>query len=152
MTDQIAPAGEGSGQDTFVHEIRVGWGDCDPAKIAYTGRLPAFALEAIDAWWEHNLDGDGWYQMELDRGTGTPFVNMSIDFRSPVTPRHRLMCEVWPCKLGTKSITFRVDARQDGVLCFEGTFTCVFIDPDNFTSKAAPDDYRAVIEPRLRPA
>ena len=50
MTDQIAPAGEGSGPDTFVHEIRVGWGDCDPAKIAYTGRLPAFALEAIDAW------------------------------------------------------------------------------------------------------
>jgi acyl-CoA thioesterase FadM len=152
MTDQTTPAGSDAGQDIFVHEIRVGWGDCDPAKIAYTGRLPAFALEAIDAWWEHNLNGDGWYQMELDRGTGTPFVNMSIDFRSPVTPRHRLMCEVWPCKLGTKSITFRVDARQDGVLCFEGTFTCVFIDPANFTSKAAPDDYRAVIEPRLRPA
>ena len=78
-----------AGQDTFIHEIRVGWGDCDPARIAYTGRLPAFALEAIDAWWEHQLGGDGWYQMELDRGTGTPFVHMSIDFRSPVTPRHR---------------------------------------------------------------
>ena len=152
MTDQIAPAGQDAGTENFVYEIRVGWGDCDPAKIAYTGRLPAFALEAIDAWWEHNLDGDGWFQMELDRGTGTPFVNMNIDFRSPVTPRHRLMCEVWPCKLGTKSITFRVDARQDGVLCFEGTFTCVFIDPTNFTAKAAPPDYRAVVEPRLRPA
>lgn len=86
---------EMAGQNAFVYEIRVGWGDCDPARIAYTGRLPAFALEAIDAWWEHHLDGDGWYQMELDRGTGTPFVHMSIDFRSPVTPRHRLMCEVW---------------------------------------------------------
>ena len=30
---------------------RVGWGDCDPARIAFTGRLAAFALEAIDAWW-----------------------------------------------------------------------------------------------------
>ena len=37
----------------FVHFVRVGWGDCDPARIAFTGRLAAFALEAIDAWWEH---------------------------------------------------------------------------------------------------
>ena len=142
---------EMAGQDTFTHEIRVGWGDCDPARIAYTGRLPAFALEAIDAWWEHHLDGDGWYQMELDRGTGTPFVHMSIDFRSPVTPRHRLMCEVWPAALGSKSVTFRVNARQDGVLCFEGKFVCVFIAPETFTAKAAPGDYRAVIEAQLRP-
>lgn len=142
----------GAQPERFVHEIRVGWGDCDPAKIAYTGRLPAFALEAIDAWWEHYLDGDGWFQMELDRGTGTPFVHMSLDFRSPVTPRHRLMCEVWPCKLGTRSVTFRVDARQDGALCFEGTFVCVFIAPENFTTKPAPEDYRRVIEPLLRPA
>lgn len=135
----------------FVHEIRVGWGDCDPARIAYTGHLPGFALQAIDAWWEHQLDGDGWYQMELDRGTGTPFVHMSIDFRSPVKPRHRLACSVWPVALGQKSVTFRVEARQDGTLCFEGKFVCVFIEPSDFSAKPAPADYRAVIEPLLRP-
>ena len=135
----------------FVHEIRVGWGDCDPARIAYTGHLPGFALQAIDAWWEHQLDGDGWYQMELDRGTGTPFVHMSIDFRSPVTPRHRLACSVWPVALGQKSVTFRVEARQDGTLGFEGKFVCVFIEPSDFSAKPAPADYRAVIEPLLRP-
>jgi len=135
----------------FTHQIRVGWGDCDPARIAYTGRLPWFALEAIDAWWEHNLGGDGWFQMELDRGTGTPFVHMSIDFRAPVTPRHRLICEVWPCKLGTSSIGFRVNARQDDKLCFEGKFICVFITPDTFTSKPAPHDIRDIVTPLLRP-
>ena len=25
--------------EIFVHEIRVGWGHCDPAQIAYTGHL-----------------------------------------------------------------------------------------------------------------
>ncbi|PCJ08776.1 MAG: thioesterase [Rhodobacteraceae bacterium] len=138
-------------QANFVHQIRVGWGDCDPARIAYTGRLPWFALEAIDAWWEHNLGGDGWFQMELDRGTGTPFVHMSIDFRSPVTPRHRLMCEVWPCKLGTSSIAFRVNARQDGTLSFEGKFVCVFIAPETFKSKPAPPDIRDIVTPLIRP-
>ncbi|WP_415401535.1 acyl-CoA thioesterase [Tateyamaria sp. SN3-11] len=134
----------------FVHEIRVTWGDCDPARIAYTARLPWFALDAINAWWEAHLGGDGWYQLELDRNIGTPFVHLSMDFRSPVTPRHRLMCEVWPSRLGDKSVTFTVLGRQDGVLCFEGTFTCVFIIADQFTSQRAPPELRQIIEPHIR--
>ncbi len=142
VTEQTSP---------FVHEIRVTWGDCDPARIAYTGRLPVFALDAINAWWEAHLDGDGWFQLELDRNVGTPFVNLAMDFRSPVTPRHRLMCHVWPQRLGEKSITFRVDAYQNEVLCFEGTFTCVFTVADVFKSQPAPPDIRAVVEPLIRP-
>ena len=134
----------------FVYEIRVGWGDCDPAKIAYTGRLPDFALSAIDAWWEHTLGGDGWYQLEMDRGFGTPFVHLSMDFRAPVTPRHRLLCETFPVRLGTKSITFRVLGRQDGVLCFEGTFTCVFSIAGTVTTQSAPPDIREIVEPLIR--
>jgi acyl-CoA thioesterase FadM len=134
----------------FIHEIRVTWGDCDPAKIAYTGRLPAMALDAINAWWEAHLGGDGWFQMELDRNVGTPFVHLSLDFRSPVTPRHRLCCEVWPQALGDKSITFRVDARQDDVLCFEGTFVCVFTIADQFKSQIVPADIRTVVESLIR--
>lgn len=131
------------------HEIRVTWADCDPAKIAYTGRIPNWALDAINGWWEAHLDGDGWYQMELDRNYGTPFVHMEIDFRHPVTPRHRLICKVRPVRLGEKSVTFRVEGFQDGILCFEGRFTSVFIIADQFRSRAAPDEVRAIIEPML---
>lgn len=141
---------DASGPAVFEHEIRVGWGDCDPAKIAYTGRLPVFALEAIDAWWEHVLGGDGWYQLELDRGFGTPFVHLSLNFRSPVTPRHRLRCEVWPTKLGTKSISFRVLGRQDGVLCFEGDFTCVFARSATVETREPPQEIRDIVEPLIR--
>ena len=49
--------------NAHAHEIRVTWGDCDPARIAYTGRLPWFALDAINAWWEEQLGGDGWFEM-----------------------------------------------------------------------------------------
>lgn len=134
----------------FVHPVNVTWADCDPAKIAYTARLPYFALDAINAWWEAHLGGDGWYQMELDRNVGTPFVHMEMTFRSPVTPRHPLFCETHPVKLGSKSITFAVKGRQDDVLCFEGTFTSVFTIADQFESQAVPDDLRAVIEPEVR--
>ena len=134
----------------FEHEIRVTWADCDPAKIAYTGRLPYFALDAIDAWWEHHLGG-GWYHLELDLGFGTPFVHLSLDFVSPVTPRHRLICQVWPSKLGTKSIEFRVDGYQDGALCFKGRFVNVFTVSETFQSQPAPPEIRELVEPLLRP-
>lgn len=122
------------------------WGDCDPARIAYTGRLPWFALDAINAWWEAHLGGDGWFQMELDRNVGTPFVRLEMDFFRPVTPRHELVCSVWPVRLGTTSIAFRVDARQDGALCFSTRTVSVFITADQFTKQAPPADIRAIVE------
>ena len=135
----------------FTHEIRVGWGDCDPARIAYTGHIPGWALQAIDAWWEAHLDGDGWFQMELDRGYGTPFVNLTMDFTSPITPRHRLVCRVWPVALGTTSVAFRVVGSQDGVQCFTGRFVSVFMKAGDFRPVPAPDEARAMVERYIRP-
>ncbi|WP_425044980.1 acyl-CoA thioesterase [Primorskyibacter sp. S87] len=141
---------ETAASDLYRHEIRVTWGDCDPAKIAYTGRIPGFALDAINGWWEHHLGGDGWFQMELDRNIGTPFVHMSLDFLAPITPRHRLICEVAPVRLGTSSIEFRVIGRQKNVSCFEGRFICVFTIADRFERQPAPPDIRALVEPLLQ--
>lgn len=132
----------------FEHEIRVTWGDCDPARIAYTARIPWFALDAINAWWEHHT-GDGWFQMEMDHNIGTPFVSMKIDFRAPVTPRHRLICRVWPNRLGETSVGFHVEGRQDGRICFEGDFVCVFIVASEFRKSPPPEDLRAVLEREL---
>jgi acyl-CoA thioesterase FadM len=132
----------------YRHEIRVTWGDCDPAKIVYTARIPWFALDAINGWWEDRL-GDGWFQMELDRNLGTPFVNMSMDLRAPITPRHRLACYVWPVRLGETSIGFAVEGEQDGRLCFEGRFTCVFTVADAFTKVRPPEEVRAIVQANL---
>lgn len=136
--------------DCFEHEIRVSWGDCDPANIVYTGRLPMFALEAINAWWEDHT-GNGWYQMELDRNVGTPFVSMKLDFRVPITPRHRLICRVWPARLGETSVEFRVDGYQAGTLCFEGTFVCVFVTSDTFAKARPPKDIRDLVLSHIPP-
>jgi len=133
---------------SFEHEIRVGWGDCDPAAIAFTARVPWWALEAIDAWWEHHGFG-GWYGLNLDHNLGTPFVKMNIDFSAPVTPRQRLICAVRPNRLGQTSVGFRVTGRQDGTLCFEGDFVSVFVVSDRFEKRPPPDDIRALIEKHL---
>lgn len=136
--------------DIFEHDLRVSWGDCDPARIAYTARLPWFALDAIDAWWEHISGGNGWFQMETDTNVGTPFVHLSMNFSSPVTPRHRLRLQVWPLKLGETSIRFRVVARQDDKLCFDGEFVCVFTVADVFKKQKPPAALRDLVVPYLR--
>jgi len=132
-----------------THKINVSWGDCDPAKIVYTARLPWFALDAINGWWEAHLDGDGWFQMELDRNVGTPFVRLEMDFRHPVTPRHTLTCHVWPEKLGETSITFRVDAEQNGKLCFSTRTVSVFTVADQFAKQTPPTEIKEIIERAL---
>jgi 4-hydroxybenzoyl-CoA thioesterase len=150
VTRPAEPAGAGE-PEVFTHVIRVGWGDCDPALIAFTGRLPVFAIESIDAWWEHHF-GAGWYQMELDRGLGTPFVHMSLDFRVPVTPRHRLECRTWPVALGKTSVSFRVDGVQNGVVCFSGRFVCVFAVPQALKKRPPPEEVRALLERHIAAA
>lgn len=129
----------------FVHRIRVGWADCDPARIAYTGRIPCFALEAIDAWWEHAIGYD-WFRLNLDRNYGTPFVHMEVDFRSPVTPRAPLECTVVLTRLGEKSLSFCVTGRQDEVLCFEGRFVSAFVAADRFEPIPVPADIRSRLQ------
>ncbi len=61
------------------------------------------------------------------------------------------MCETYPTRLGEKSITFGMKAYQNEVLCFTGSFTCVFTQADVFKSMPAPDRIRKVVEPLIRP-
>ncbi|WP_138423652.1 acyl-CoA thioesterase [Maritimibacter alexandrii] len=135
--------------EPFNHDILVSWADCDPAKIVYTGRIPNFCLDAINAFLHHKIGG-GWFIQELDHDMGMPFVSMSLDFRAPVTPRHILKCEVFPSRMGETSITFKVIGRQNGTLCFEGSFTEVFVKASTFSKQPPPERVRSVLAPLVR--
>ncbi|MBZ0127636.1 MAG: acyl-CoA thioesterase [Rhodobacteraceae bacterium] len=124
---------------SFIHPIRINWGDCDSAKIAYTGRFTHWALEALEAWYQSKT-GETWYTRHIDRAIDTPFVHLSIDFVSPVTPRHMLDCEVILLKLGNTSMRHQVIGRQDGVECFRGIFVSVFTDIETMRAEPPPED------------
>jgi 4-hydroxybenzoyl-CoA thioesterase len=134
-------AGEADG---FVHEITVRWADCDPANIASTGRIPNFALEAIDAWWADRIGLD-WYRLNLDRNAGTPFVRLAMEFHAPITPRHTLCCAVRLVRFGRTSMTFVVDGTQDGAICFTGEFVCVAVSAHDFKPAPPPADMLTVL-------
>ncbi|MFQ5622005.1 MAG: acyl-CoA thioesterase [Paracoccaceae bacterium] len=149
--DETAGPEARQGVAPFLHTIRVAWSDCDPAHIAYTGRIPYFALDAIDAWWDTYVGLD-WYKLNIDRDIGTPFVHMTLDFRSTVTPRHPLICEVSLLKIGSRSIRHGVRGRQNGVLCFEGEFVSVFVVARTMKPRRPPEELLAAIKPLLAKA
>ncbi len=132
-------------EEGFVWRRRVAFGDCDPARIAYTGRIPEFALEAIDAFWESLLDGDNWFRFVVDQGIGTPFAHMRFDFKAPITPRFPLFCHVAPTVLGTTSVQFRVTGAQNGGVCFVADFVCVFVASHDMRKIAVPERIRAAM-------
>lgn len=135
--------------DPFIWQRRVGFGDCDPARIAYTGRIADFALEALDAFWDDLLEGRGWYDMTVRKGVGMPFVRMEYDFASPVTCGTPLLCEVALQRIGTTSVSMRVDGRQDGKTCFTGQFISVFANIAKREKIPVPDDIRATLLTRF---
>lgn len=157
MTNGIKPVAALRDVDTpaaettmpFVYSCRVGWADCDVAQIAYTGRLPCFALDAIDAFWTATL-GIDWYRLTLDYGMSTPFVRLAMDLSAPVTPRHPLDCTVSVAKLGRTSIGFVVEGRQNGTLCFTGDFVCVTVESTTFEKIEIPPRLRTAAEPHVR--
>jgi 4-hydroxybenzoyl-CoA thioesterase len=132
----------------FIHQIRVSWADCDPAKIVYTGRIPQFCLEAIDCWWEAVIGLD-WFKMNVDRDIGTPFVHLSLDFRSPITPRDLLDCAVSLIRMGESSVRLKVVGSQDGRLCFEGEFVEVFVAAEAHQKTNIPSDFREKLAGQL---
>lgn len=126
--------------DVFRLERTVAFGDCDPAGIVYTARILDYCLGAIEEFWKSVLDGKSWYEMNVDLDRGTPFVNVSLDFAAPVTPRGKLDLAVRVLRVGGTSVTFEVSGRQGPTESFRGALTCVVVQKGAMR-KVAPDDW-----------
>ena len=129
--------------------VTVGWGDCDPAQIAYTARIPEWALVAIEEWYRYCLQSD-WYEINLKRGIGTPFVSLSCEFLSPITPEYPLDMSVFVSKLGRSSLSHEIHGSQNSVHCFSANTTAAFVDAGKMKSVAIPPNMRSNIENYIR--
>ena len=128
-----------------VHPITVGWGDCDPAQIAYTANVPSWGMKALEAWCVLCL-GVNWFELNMDHGIGTPFVHMSYDFTAPITPRGMLECTVYVRRIGRSSLHHIIEGRQSGQLCFSGNMTSVFVAASQLKPIAIPPNMRQSIQ------
>jgi len=134
----------------FLWERRVGFGDCDPAQIAFTGRIVDFALEALDAFWDDTLDGAGWYAMAVDKGQGMPFVRIEMDFMRPISPRLPLRFRVKPQEIGRSSIKIWMQGVHGDEIAFEASFISVFVSRPDMAPSRVPDEVRDKLREKYR--
>ncbi len=129
----------------FVHVITVGWGDCDPAQIAYTANVLSWGMKALEAWCNQCL-GVNWFEINMDHGVGTPFVHMSYDIAAPITPRATLDCTIYIRRIGRSSLHQIIEGRQSGQLCFTGNMSSVFVTAAKMTPIPIPPNMRKSIQ------
>lgn len=130
----------------YVHHRIINWSDTDAAQIVYTVRFLDYVMEAVEGWFR-SVVGSSWYEMNVDRGIGTPIVNVNVDFKAALTPRDVLQLTVLVERAGRASITLNVAGdRDDGVRSFSARLTCCAVDNKEMKSVAIPTEWRERIE------
>ena len=134
---------------TTVYDIKVQFGDCDPAGIVF---FPNF-LKWMDASSLHFFMECGvppWRELLKTRGiVGTPLLEINTQFRQPATYGETLHIHTsiveWRAKV---FIQKHVVMRGDVLLC-EGTETRAFVihpedAPDRIKAIPVPEDIKAL--------
>ena len=131
----------------FALNLRVSWGDADPAGILYTPRVFDYCTEALERWYAEVLGVD-WVTMNRRLNLGSPMVHAACDY---LRPGLELAVRVLIERLGQSSITFRIEGfDRDGAAYFKAKYvTCI---TDFVAAKAVsiPPDLRQRAEAYVR--
>lgn len=134
---------------TIVYEVKVMFGDCDPAGIVF---FPNFLkwMDASSLNFFMQCGVPPWRELIKTRGiVGTPLLEVNTKFRQPATYGETLQIhtsiEEWRAKV---FIHRHVVMRGDDLLC-EGTETRAFVihppeAPERIKAIAVPEDIKAL--------
>jgi len=133
--------------------IRVEFGDCDPAQIAYYPNLVAW----VDHSTHHLFETLGFpvRNLQVNRGIQIPVVGLNVRFLSPATWGDKIDIDSHVGRSGSKSfdVHHRITnvATGDTVASATETRVCVKFDPsypNKILGQVIPDDLRMAFDRR----
>ena len=129
-----------------ARDLRLSWGECDPAGIVYYATYLQWAERAHSEWWLL----EGVHLAELAERLGAAFVvrHVECDYLHPPRVLDELRCSLHVDAVGSSSFTTRFDFTDldSGRALAELRQTCVFVDGDG-RSTPIPDLARKILEP-----
>ena len=134
----------------FDTQLKVRFGDVDPAGIVYFPKIFDYIHEAFEDLWEEHIDVR-YYHMLLERGIGYPLVHSDVNFHAPLHFGDRPIVRVTCFKLGRSSIGLRYRFILGETTCVEARMTVVCVRLKNLETIDIPADYRAKFETLLEP-
>jgi 4-hydroxybenzoyl-CoA thioesterase len=131
--------------------VKVEFGDCDPAQIAYYPNLVAW----VDHSTHHLFESAGVPLRELQTGRGiqVPVVGLNVKFLNPATWGDEIAIDTRISRWGSKSFDVQhrimIVATGDAVAEATETRVCVMLDPKQpkkILGQVIPEDLRAAFE------
>ncbi|HEU4408432.1 MAG TPA: hotdog domain-containing protein [Polyangiaceae bacterium] len=102
-----------SAAQTFEREQIVRWGDSDPAGILYGPRSFEYGVGLVEELFLH-LFNEGFDAFQRRHQVLLTWVHLACDFRRPAATGTALTLRLAVERLGTSSVTYRVDALGAG--------------------------------------
>ncbi|HVD86026.1 MAG TPA: thioesterase family protein [Solirubrobacterales bacterium] len=119
----------------FVHRFRVRYGECDPQGIVFNANYVAYFDLALTELWREAF---GSYQSMVDRGIDMVVAHLELDFRASARFDDLVSMTARIERLGTTSMTTRLELHRDEELLIEGRIRHVFIDPKSWEKTEMP--------------
>jgi acyl-CoA thioester hydrolase len=124
---------------SFVHELRVRYGECDPQGIVFNANYLLYFDVAFTEYWRERVGP--WDDM-AELGVDAVVAEANLRFRAPARFDDILALEVTTEELGTTSTTTQVAVRRDGELLVECRLRHVFVDRETWTKTQMPEAIR----------
>ena len=125
---------------SFVHELRVRYGECDPQGIVFNANYLLYFDVAFTEYWRARV---GTWQEMVDGGVDAVVAEANVRFRAPARFDDVLALEVATEELGSTSTTTRIDVRREDELLVEGRLRHVFVDTQTWGKTTMPAAIRA---------
>ena len=121
-------------------EVRIQWGDCDPAGIVFYPRYFAFFDASTEALLERALGMTKHEYMKAYDMVGHPLVNTQSRFLLPTRFGDDVTIESMVAEIRRSSFDIRHRLFKDGALAVEGLETRVWVrkDPETGRMQGAP--------------
>jgi len=127
----------------FVHELRVRYGECDPQGIVFNANYLAYFDLTVSELWRASALGS-WNAM-VQRGVDVVVGEANLRFRAPARFDDVLAIHARVAKLGTTSLTMRLEIHRDDELLIEGWLRQVFVDAKTWRKTEIPDWVREAL-------
>jgi acyl-CoA thioester hydrolase len=130
--------------ETFRHQIRVRYGECDLQGVVFNANWLAYFDVLITEVWRQRI-GD--YLAMVDEGVDMVVGEAGIRFKGPARFDDLVDFELVITRLGDTSVSTRIEATVDGNPVVEGSMRHVFVEPGTNAKHPIPDHIREALLP-----
>jgi acyl-CoA thioester hydrolase len=128
----------------FVHELRVRYGECDPQQIVFNANYLLYFDVCFTELWREAI---GPWQDMVKRGIDAVVAEANARFRAPARFDDVLSLHAEVTRIGTTSITTRIDVMRGDELLVEGRLQHVCVDATTWKKTELPDWVRSGLRP-----